>query len=267
MIQVRKAIRTRDKNGLVSWAVTYKADSLSDAVPAFYNGTLRQTDKTEPWTGNPANGYLVDATYRGLDESENPEVYDRFQITGGWREEPIEAFPLRGVLVRYFGAYVERDKLLFPEKRPKIQSSGPSFGGFGSAFGGVAGFGNVGAANGFGGVAAANISLTSGISQSASAVSDDDRNPLFGVRTYPVYYDVATHSYVRKRVPADVYRRAGTVVERLPAGFEYDGDAKAWLYDAPDRQKEGSAWRITERAKEVDKLKHLQALYLLIQKG
>lgn len=251
MIQVRKAIRTRDKNGMVSWAVTYKADSLSDAVPAFYNGTLRQTDKTEPWTGNPANGYLIDATYRGLDEGEDPEVYDRFQITGGWREEPIEAFPLRGVLVKYFGAYVEKDKLLFPEQRPKIQASGPAFGSFGSAFGGVA---------------SASISLTSGISQANASSNEDDRNPLFGVRTYPVYYDVATHSYVRKRVPADVTRRAGTVVERLPAGFEYDGDAKAWLYDAPDRQKEGTAWRITERAKEVDKLKHLAALYLLIKK-
>ena len=99
-----------------------------------------------------------------------------------------------------------------------------------------------------------------------SGKATSEQNPLFGLTSYPVYYEQASHTYVRTHVSASVHNKVGTVIANLPSGFEYDGPAKAWFVDAPQLRKTGNAWTITERYKEMDAMKHINALYSLIKK-
>lgn len=170
--------------------------------------------------------WIVDVTYQGIIAADPAVDLDQFDIQGEFREEPIEAFPDRAALVSTYGAYVEEGRLKFPETLPTKSS-----------------------ASGF-----------------ASSKTSSAQNPLFGLTSYPVYYETASHSYARTSVPASVHTKVGTIISNLPAGFDYDGSAKAWFVDAPILSKTGSAWRITERYKEIDALKHINALYALIKK-
>lgn len=99
-----------------------------------------------------------------------------------------------------------------------------------------------------------------------SGKTSTQQNPLFGLTSYPVYYEQASHTYVRTSVPASVHNKVGTVLSNLPGGFEYDGPARAWFVDAPLLRKTGNCWTITERYKEMDAMKHINALYSLIKK-
>lgn len=230
------------ENGLLVFRLRWFCDTEDEAlfgITPFYRGLERKGHNGAVWDGNTSK-WIVDATFKGLaDGGPDPESFDDYVIDGAWREEPIESFPDRALLITEFGAYEEDGKLKFPEKIPDRKAGGSGIVGVIPFAGGTSG---------------------------GTGLEPGDPNPLWNTTTYPVYYDQAEHTYVRPRVPAEVYRRRGTVVETLPAGFEYDGDAKAWLYVEPSRRKIGNAWRITERAKEVDKLKHIQALYALIQK-
>ena len=240
-----------DDEGKVTFRLRYLADSEDEAlfsIPSTYRGLVRRGHNGGVWDGDLSK-YVVDAQYEGLaDTGTDPEEQDQYLITGEWREEPIEAFPDRSLLVRDYGAYVEDGKLKFPEKMPTNQAAEAASSALGFAVGFLVGQ----AVQAFGG----------GNSESGEA----EDNPLFGVTTYPVFYQTAERSYVRSTVPSDVYRRVGQVLERLPDGFDYDGDAVAWFVDAPTVQKVGNANRIVERFKEVDKLKHVQALYALLRK-
>ena len=105
--------------------------------------------------------------------------------------------------------------------------------------------------------------ITSSRGGSGIGGSAQEKNPLFGIDSYPVQRLVASHSYVRKRVPRSVYQNAGKVVKSLPSGFE-DPPQRTWITDPPKTQKRGNSWTIVESWKEVDNLKHLEALYLLL---
>lgn len=231
-------------DGAVFFTLQYHCDTEDEAlfsIPTTYRGLLRYSHDGGQWVGSE---WVVTAKYRGLPASASydPEEFDQYSIEGEWREEPIEAFPNRKLLIDNYGAYVEDGKLKFPEKLPSTAQ------GAADALGFAAGF-----------------AIGLALSDAGGSADDGEDNPLFGVRSYPVYYDMAEHRYVRETVPGDLTRKAGTIVESLPSGFDYDGDATAWLVDKPSRFKQGNCWRIVERYKEVDELKHIRALYDLIR--
>lgn len=252
MIELKGRKFRIDDEGMMTFSLRYHCDTEDEAlfsVPTSYRGLVRKGHNGGQWDGDLSQ-WIVDATFSGLvsgDAGLTPEDQDQYLITGEWREEPIEAFPDRALLVREFGAFVEDGKLKFPEKMPQSTSATAAAGALGFAAGFAVGL------------------ATQAFSGNGGDAQEED-NPLFGVTTYPVYYEVAERSYVRARVPAEVRRRIGTVLEDLPSGFEYDGEAKAWFVDAPTTQKVGNAWRIVERFREVDQLKHVQALYRLLKR-
>ena len=106
---------------------------------------------------------------------------------------------------------------------------------------------------------------TGGSGLGSSTESAGQKNPLYGTTTFPVLRVVAQQSFVRTKVPSAIYRGIGTGVKSLPAGFETPPKGP-WIVDVPRLRKRGNVWEIVRTWKDVDKLKHLEALYLLLQK-
>lgn len=229
-VQIKGKSFTYSDTGLLALRLRYFCDSEDDAifgVPASYRGLVRRGSNGGTWSPDDEK-WIVDATYQGLADGKQPsEDLEQYDIGGEFREEPIESFPDRALLIANYGAYIDPGdgRLKFPEKLPEKKRGSSS-------------------------------------SRRASA-----QNPLFGLTTYPVHYEVASHTYIRTSVPARVHNETGSIRASLPAGFSYDGNAKAWFTDAPTASKRGNAWTITERWKEiVVQLAHIEALQKLIQK-
>jgi len=245
-VEIKGRKFTFDDNGLVTFFLRWHCETEDEAlfdVPATYRGLTRRGHSGGVWDGNTSQ-WIVDAIYKGLADGGDSgfgEELATYRVYGEWREEPIETFPERQRLIDENGGYIEEGKLKFSETKPLSAAA---------AVGGA-----LGVAVGF----AVGLSTPS----AAQGSSGGETNPMFNVTTYPVYYEVAEMTYVDTRVAAEVRRDVGTVVESLPAGFDYDGDAKAWLVDVPSIDKQGNAYRITRRWKQVDELKHLQVLALI----
>lgn len=230
-IQLKGITGGKDRRGLISLGYRYHfgdtdpISALIAALPAVPAGLPEVDRRLTEWANNES--FIVQATFEGILDEPSPDE-DQFSITSEWREEPIEAFPDREALEKQYGAFEDADsgRLRFPETLEGTAASG------------------------------------SALSKGKKASS---KNPLFGLTTYPVLRMVASHSYVRKIVPASVYSDVGTVVRNLPAGFQEPPD-KVWIVDTPNVRKRGNAWEIVERWKDVDRLAHLEALYLLLQK-
>lgn len=234
-MQLKGITGGRDRRGLFSLAYRYffgdtdPITALKATLPSTPTNLPEVDRRITEWDVDN-NGFIVTATFEGLDsgDSQFAEEDDQYTLTSEWREEPIEAFPDRAALEKSYGAYEDPDtgRLRFPETLE--------------------------------GAATGSTALAKGKKSS-------ERNPLFGVTTYPVMRMVATHSYVRATVPSAVYATIGQVTKNLPAGFQ-EPPEKVWIKDTPSCRKRGNAWEIVEKWKDVDNLKHLEALYLLLQK-
>lgn len=214
--------------GMIAITLNYLCDSEDEAifgVPINYRGLIRRGHNGGTWDPDDEK-WKVNVTYQGLADGASPsEDLDTFNIDGEFREEPIESFPNRQLLVANYGAYYEEGRIKFPETLSGTKAA-------------------------------------TGLSSARAA----EKNPFFGVTSYPVYYEVASHTYVRPSVPARVHRERGTVLDRLPSGFDYQGNSKSWFVDAPSLKKIGNCWSITERYKDLDDLVHLNALMRLVKK-
>jgi hypothetical protein len=214
--------------GLVAFVIKYYCDSEDEALfstPSTYRGLPRQGRNGAEWDAS-SDKWIVTVTYQGLTGTEPGEDQDDYSIDAEFREEPIEAFPERDLLIKTYGGYIEEGRLKFPETLDSVKGN------------------------------------TSGLGNGKKTGA---KNPLFGLTSYPVMRLVASHTMVRRTVPASVWREVGTVVKSLPSGFDEPG-GKTWLVDAPIIRKKGNAKTITRRWKDIDKLNHLNALYLLLKK-
>lgn len=229
MITIKGKTFQVSDTGLVAIRLKYLTDSEDEAltgIPYAYRGLIRRGHSGGTWEPDD-NKWIVDVTYQGLVAGDPSEELDQFEISGEFREEPIEAFPERAALQSNYGAYIDNEgRIKFPETLPTKSTS---------TFGGSTGTGS------------------------------SEQNPMFGLTTYPVYYERASHTYIRSSVPSTVHKKKGTIITNLPAGFEYGGDAKAWFVDAPAIRKTGNCWTITENYKEIDALPAINALMALIR--
>lgn len=211
-------------------SVRWKCDTEEEAetgIPyTIKNGALILSHVSAAQWHPGSQRYLVDAQYEGLINDPPPEL-DEFTIDGEFREEKIESFPIRSLLVEEFGAFEKNNRLEFPRLLPKKSKT------------------------------------TTGV-KALGQKEEDEENPLFNVRTYPVFYEVANWRFVRKNLPSFVSSLPGSIVERLPDGFEYDGDAKMWFCTKAPRTKRGQSWSVSVHYKAIDKIRHVAALQALI---
>lgn len=230
-IQLKGLSGGKDRRGFASFSARYLfTDATLDEA---LTGSLPTSITSLPEVGRQFtewdvdnNGFIIDVNFEGVID-EPTEDDDVFIITPEWREEPIEAFPNRKALEEKYGAYDEDGRLKFPET-----------------------------------LAGGTTSSGSGLGSNAGT---EKKNPLYGTTTYPTLRVVAQQSFCRKKVPASIYRDIGTVVKTLPAGFE-NPPKGPWIVDVPRLRKRGNVWEIVRTWKDVDRLEHLEALYLLLQK-
>ena len=231
-VQIKGRKFSVSDQGLIALTLRYFCDSEDDAIfgiPPSYRGLVRRGHNGATWEPDDDH-WIVDVTYQGLADGAEPGAdLDDYEISGEFREEPIESFPDRAMLQRVYGAYIDASdgRLKFPELLP----------GGGKSATGLSG------------------SRRSG-----------EKNPFFGLTSYPVHYEVAAHTYVRPSVPASVHTRRGTIIGSLAPGFQYRGRSQTWFVDAPLLRKRGNAWTITERFKDLDALTHHAALMKLVRK-
>lgn len=245
-----------ERTQVVTFQQRWYADTEDEALfelPTAYRGLSRKGKSGAEWDAG-AGKWIADLVFEGLLDDPDEE-YDTFELTGELREEPLETFPVRSLLVEDYGGRIEGERLVFPEDLPSSASPGAGFAGrFGAGFAGAAGF-------------ASRQSSRGGL----GGQDDDRKNPFHNVHTYPVEYELAVHSYVRRQVPAAVDQRKGTIVTTLPAGFEYQGTAKAWYVRPPVKRRQGHGagkfWSIQETYQAVDAIKHIEVLAILAKKG
>ena len=217
------------KDGRAQLHIQWLADSRTEAqrqIPFTYDGLTRTSANGVPFLSQDDGRYLVDAVYEGLFEDQAVDA-EQFELDYESREVKIEAFPDREVLRRDWGATEEDGRLVFS---PTIKP--PS--GFGTGLG----------------------------NQKTQEVD----NPFYNMTTYPVEYAVAKMRLLRRRVPAAIERAVGTVVDRIPSGFDYQGNAKSWLVRPLRRRKVGNVWEINVVYQQVDEFKDVDALLVLLQK-
>lgn len=209
----------------VAWRCDTEEEALAE-IPAVFRGSLLLTNTSAAQWYPGASKFIVNAQYEGLIKDPPPEL-DEFDIDGEFREEKIESFPFRQMLVEVYGAFEKNNRLEFPRLLPRKPKT------------------------------------TTGI-KPPDGQAEDEENPLFNVRTYPVFYETATWRFVRQKLPGWVVSIPGSIVERLPEGFEYDGDAKQWFVTKAPRTKRGGCWSLAVHYKAIDKIKHVAALQALI---
>ena len=233
-VTIEKEKFSIDDRGRIRYQLRYKADSRTDAltgIPRTFEGLFLLGTSGTPWIDK--NGaYLVDATYGGLIYESNPEL-DSYEVIEEFQDKKLSAFPDRELLEEEFGAYIDPfGDLRFPETLPKTSRLG------------------------------------SGLSLNTYRDGDnaEEQNPLNGATTYKVAYAVAIHRMVRKRIPARLEKMVGTVVDRIPAQFEYSGRAESWWVQPLRRRKVGNAWDIEMRYEQVDLFADQEALVKLMQR-
>lgn len=217
------------QGGPLVYTVQWQTDSEEEAdtgIPNLFKGTLVLKDKAATQWHPGAEKYIVTAQYEGLLNDPPPQL-DEFDLDGEFREEKIESFPFRSLLEEQYGAYEKNNRLEFPRLLPKQPKT------------------------------------RTGV-KPLDAREEEEENPLFNVRTYPVNYETAVWSFKRKQLPSFVNRLKGSIVESLPPGFEYDGDTKLWFVPKVRRSKRGGSWSIAVHYKGIDEFKHISALQELI---
>lgn len=219
------------KDGRVVLRIQWLADNRSEAIrdiPMVQENLVRTGLSASPWISQDHGKYLVNATYEGLVDNEQAEEAEQYELTSEYREAKIETFPDREILRAEYGAVEEDGRLVFP---PTIKT--PTSGG-------------------------------SGLGNRKTA---EVANPFYNLTTYPVEYAVANWTILRKRVPAELERQVGTVISRLPSGFDYNGNAKSWLVRPIRRRKVGNMWEINVQYQQVDEFSDVEALLILLQKS
>ena len=235
LIQVKGVKLNEDQRGQLSVEAKFflPGSSLDDAwrakLPAVTS--LPYIRRTVEDGERGSLDHYITAYYGGLiTEPAADGSQDQWEITEERREEAIEAFPFRDQLKKQYGAYEDpiTNRLKFPEF---LKASG-----------------------GNGGLKSGNGNATG------------EKNPLYGVTSYPVLYAVAKHTCVRFSVPADWWEKVHSVIKQLPDGFRRFNypQGKPWVVDPMLVRRVRNSVTIQRQWREIDKLKHLEALQLLL---
>lgn len=225
-VQIDKEVFERDRLGAYKFTVRWRMDTRAEAirgVPPFHEGLPLESVKGTPWIGKNSD-YLVDAIYSGIPDtisagSEEREE-DSYELITEEREVPIEKFPdIPWLVENYRAMETPAGEIIFAAKLDKSKTR----------IGTPLTIDNVGTKR------------------------EDDRvsNPLWGTKTFPVPYTVAVWRFVRKRVPAKAEKEAMTVIDKLPAGFDWRGPKLQWYVRPLQKRKTGNAWEIEWRAEEL----------------
>lgn len=193
----------RDENGIVSITQPWWCETLAECFSVGDRTMLGLTEKTRSlgvWDPTTIlNGFQVGITYEGIDTTFPEKDSETFDLDAEFSEQPIEKFHDLDMLIEKYGATITdiggEKKLEFPEFMPTGKGAGKT--GFGKG-----------------------------------VESSDERNRLFGQKSFPQYESVWVHTYMRRRIPRDLLERVGRVVNRPPGNPPTPKD-RDWFIMAP----------------------------------
>jgi hypothetical protein len=233
-IEIDKESFEVDRLGKIRLRRRYLADSRTEALtglPKSVDGLPIAGTRGSVWISKNDGRHVVDAVYEGLIDDPD-ESLDEYELITEEREQKIEAFRPRDILLTdYDGSYDEKTgDLIFPPTMPKPKNR-----------------------------------LGQPLTLSTTSESETP-NPLYGAKTYPVPHTTAVWRLVRKRVPTSLAKQEGTVIDRLPSGFDYTGPKKSWYVRPLQKRKRGNAWTIEWTAFQVTDFADLEVLLALREK-
>jgi hypothetical protein len=231
-VEIDKETFEVDRLGKMLIRRRYLADSRAEALtglPTSAEGLPRVGFRGQVWISTTDGRHVVDAVYEGL-ISENDEAFDEFDLVTEEREQKIEAFRPRGILLTdYDGTYdAESGRLIFPPTMPKPKTR-----------------------------------LGRPLTLDTYNTESEEPNPLWNATSYGVTYSTATWRLVRKRVPSSLVKQERTVIDRLPSGFDYNGPKKQWYVRPLQKRKSGNAWTIEWTAMEISEFADTAVLMAL----
>lgn len=229
MIRLKGTRFTVSRQGVINGSATFFADTLSEAIgsdlPNPFGYGTFISRTGGEWDAE-TDRWILTANYEGL-VGEVAASNDDYSLDAEFSEEPIESHPeIQTLMERYSGTRRDDGRVEFAET---IE---------GRATGGT------------------------GLS---NARRGSQKNPMFGVTSYPAMRMVASHTYVRPSIPGSVYRKVGTVLKSLPSGFDEPG-GRAWIVMPPLARRRGDAWEITERYRDIGDEPHAEILAQLVQR-
>jgi hypothetical protein len=233
-IEVGKESFEEDRLGKLRIRRRYLTDTRSEALtglPRVVDGLPIAGKRGEIWISKDDGRHVVDAVYEGLIDDPD-ESLDEYELITEEREQKIEAFRPRDILLTdYDGSYDEKTgDLIFPPTMPKPKNR-----------------------------------LGQPLTLATTSESETP-NPLYGAKTYPVPHTTAVWRLVRKKVPGSLTKQEGTVIDRLPSGFDYTGPKKQWYVRPLQKRKRGNAWTIEWTAFQVTDFADLEVLLALREK-
>jgi len=235
-IEIDKESFQVERLGRVRLQRRYLTNSLDEALtglPKFVGILPLVSIRGSVWISKNDGRHVVDAVYEGLIE-DPAESLDEYELITEEREQKIEAFRPRGILLtEYDGSYDEKTgDLIFPPTMPKPKSR-------------VTG---------------------QPLTFNGAPIQGETPNPLYGAKTYPVPHTTAVWRLVRKKVPSSLTNQEGTVIDRLPSGFDYTGPKKQWYVRPLQKRKRGNSWTIEWTAFQVTDFADLEVLLALREK-
>ena len=210
-----------DDKGIATFTIPYLAKSKLSILKVGNEKVLGLDPTTRSWEmlNDGTLGYKVTVIYKGHMDDQEPdegkEIFsEKWAIDYDHSEEPLEAHPrLDAILKAYGGRVLEKpsDGVTFDKTMPKTPSG--SFGG-------------------------------------SSKVKAGDKNPMYGLKTYPLRQATVTRSYSTKKIPASAIRNVDKIVKDIPGapdGFnELTPDGRNWITGSPKITQEGGVWSVTE---------------------
>lgn len=230
-IEIEKETLEQDRFGKLRIRRRYLADTRTEALtglPRTVEGLPLIGTRSTPWVSKDDGRYVVDASYEGLIEDPD-EAFDEYDLITEEREAKLESHPNVQELYDEWSGFIQDNELQFSPYLPKPKSR-----------------------------------LGQPLTLNTLKGNEAERpNPLFGAKTYPVPHTTAVWRLVRKRVPTSLTRQEGTVIDRLPSGFDYSGPKKQWYVRPLQKRKSGNAWQIEWSAMQVTGFPDLEVLLAL----
>lgn len=211
----------RDENGIVTLTQPWWCETLAqcfsvgdDQITISGTKLYEESRAFGVWDSDTTtNGYQIGITYRGPDFSLDRSITERFGFQSEFSEQPIEMHPAISILEEKHGGRITdlggEKRLVFLEF---IDEGGEGSGGF-----------------------------------SKGQEAFLEKNPNFGVKTFPQFETVWTHTYIEKTLPKGLLFRVSSAIDD-PPGNPPTPKGRNWLIMAPEIEifPRKSGYRITD---------------------
>ncbi len=214
------------EDGVATFTVRYMATTSKSllAVGAFTFLGLSPASRTWEALNDGTSGFIVTVTYKGHLDGQEPDANSDDVFSEKWgmdfdySEEPLETHPRIQEIVKKYGGL----KIAAPNKGYDFPLAMP-----------------------------AGTKRTASLSaRTLNSSGEVEKNPVYGMTTYPLLQAVVTRSFSCKKLPAEIVRNAGKSTVKIPgAPSDFDDltpSDRNWMQMAPKITPEGAIWRVDQ---------------------